>query len=218
MSLIEKLSKKLEGGKFRLLNEKMYKNKELTEKEAAEYHKYYEAQVKKWPVDPKKQIIKKIEENGENLKKIADLGAGSCELAKTFGSVVSFDKYPILSDHTSKEIEVVKCDLKKITAESATFDVAVCCLSLMMSNITGVLKEVNRLLKTGGVFYLADVTSRVKNMKKFIADVEKLGFKVAEVDKKSGYFFTIRFIKTAEIDSQKRIPSVMLDDWFYKKR
>lgn len=211
MGIVEKLQKKLEGGKFRLLNEKIYNNKELSEKEAKEYQKCYASQLKKWPSDPKKKIIQKIHENEKNECQIADLGCGSCEIAEEFKNVASFDKYPINE-------KVIKCDIRKIPAEEKQFDVAICCLSLMMANITGALKEINRVLRVGGFFYLADVTSRVSNMRKFISRIEKLGFKIEEVDSGNAYFFILKFVKVLDVPADVKVSSVLLNEWSYKKR
>jgi ribosomal RNA-processing protein 8 len=211
MSIIEKLQKKLEGGKFRLLNEKMYKNKELTEKEAQEYHKYYLSQIKKWPSDPKELIITKIKENSKKDPKIADLGCGSCEIANNFKNVDSYDKYPIND-------KVIQCELKNIASENEQYDIAVCCLSLMMNNITLVLKEVNRILKTNGIYYLSEVTSRIKNMKAFINNVEKFGFKLKKIDKSNPYFFILELEKQNGIEKDAKMPNVQLNQWKYKKR
>lgn len=211
MGIIEKLQKRLEGGKFRLLNEKMYRNKELTEKEAREYHRCYESQAKKWPCDPKKIIIAKMRESGEEGLKIADLGSGSCEIAESFKSVSSFDRHPINGS-------VVKCDLKHVPSEDKQFDVAVCCLSLMMANAARALKEANRILRMGGVFYLSEVTSRIKSMKGFINSVEKLGFRVRDIDRTSAYFFVLKFEKVSDVSAESRLPTVALGAWSYKKR
>lgn len=211
MSLIDDLEKKLHGGKFRLLNEKMYRNKSLSGKEASEYHVYYENQIKKWPSDPKNAIIEKIKIDEQAGNKIADLGCGSAEIADKFPNVVCFDKYPT-SD------KAIKCSINSIKAENGEFDVAICCLSLMKPNITGELKEVSRILKVGGIFYIAEVSSRIKNTKKFISDVEKLGFKLKEVDTANKYFKLFSFNKMSELDTSKKLPCVMLSEWKYKKR
>lgn len=211
MGLIEDLEKKLEGGKFRLLNEKLYKNKELTPEEAKKYHIFYENQIKKWPADPKQVIIRKIRESESLELKIADLGCGTAEISKFFPNVTSFDQYP-----TNEK--VVKCSISEIKAEKEYFDVAICCLSLMKTNITGELKEVNRILKKEGIFYLAEVSSRIKNTKKFINDIEKLGFKLKEVDKSNTHFSVFSFIKKEDTSVEKRLPSITLLDWKYKKR
>ncbi|KAM0681581.1 25S rRNA (adenine645-N1)-methyltransferase [Glugoides intestinalis] len=211
MGLAEELQKKLEGGKFRLLNEKMYKNKELNEKETREYHKYYKNQIKKWPADPKAIIIEKIINSEQAELKIADLGCGSAEIAKKFPNVVSFDKYPLKK-------EIIKCELKKIPTDDKGFDMAVCCLSLMMSGITTVMKEINRILKVDGIFYFADLASRIENKKKFISNIEDLGFKLKDLDKKNPYFFVAGFVKVSDFSTEKKLPTIKLRDWSYKKR
>ena len=45
----------------------------------------------------------------------------------------------------------------------------------MLANATGVVKEFNHILKIDGSFYISDLTSRARNMKKFINSIEKLG-------------------------------------------
>lgn len=211
MSLIEELEKKLQGGKFRLLNEKLYKNKELSPEEAKQYHVFYENQIKKWPSDPKQVIINKIKEDELSELKIADLGCGSAEISKKYSNVISFDLYPTND-------KVIKCSISDIKSENNEFDVAVCCLSLMKTNITGELREVNRILKKEGIFYLAEVSSRIKNTKKFINDVEKLGFKLKNIDKNNSYFTVFSFIKKEDILESKKLPSIFIQDWKYKKR
>lgn len=211
MSLEEQLKKKLEGGKFRLINEKMYKGIPLEDKEKKEYHSFYRSQVSKWPENPKNLIIQKLEElKSENLK-IADLGCGDAEISQKFKNVVSFDKYPINK-------EVIGCELTEIKADSGDFDIAICCLSLMMKYITKVLKEVNRILKDDGKFYLSEVTSRIRNTKKFISDIEKFGFKLEEVNKKNTHFSSFVFKKITEINPETKIPTVTLEPCSYKKR
>lgn len=211
MSLEEKLSKKLEGGKFRLLNEKLYKNIELTKDEAKNYHLYYSNQVSKWPEIPRDLIITKIEESEMSDAKIADLGCGDAYISTKFTNVKSFDKYPINNN-------VIQCDLSEVKAEDEEFDIVISCLSLMMKYITKVLKEVNRILKKDGLFYLSEVTSRIRNIKKFIDDVEKFGFKLHEVNTKNTHFTSFIFKKTKNFVLSKKTPTVTLEPCLYKKR
>lgn len=211
MSLADKLNKKLEGGKFRLLNEKMYKNKELTTEECEKYHTYYINQIKKWPVDPKTVIISKIEENLQNESKIADLGCGDASMAQTFSNVKSFDKYPVNES-------IIKTEMININAEDKEFDLALCCLSLMMTYITKVLKEINRILAVDGYFYLAEVTSRIRDVKRFINDIEKFGFKLKEVDTKNSHFCMFIFQKVNDLTEKSKVPTVSLKTCLYKKR
>jgi ribosomal RNA-processing protein 8 len=211
MSLEEKLKDKLQGGKFRLLNEKLYKDLPLTQEEAENYHLYYTNQVSKWPENPRDYIASKIEDHQQSELKIADLGCGDAFLSKKFANVKSFDKYPINES-------IIKCTLTEINAEDKEFDVALCCLSLMMKYITKVLKEVNRILKIDGIFYLSEVTSRIRNTKKFIDDVEKFGFKLQEVNTKNSHFTSFTFKKVKDMITTKKLPTVSLEPCLYKKR
>lgn len=211
MGLEEKLNKKLEGGKFRLLNERLYKDIPLKKDEAKDYHLFYASQVAKWPENPRDIIANSIEESGKGDLSIADLGCGDAYLATKFKDVTSFDKYPVNDT-------VIQCDLNEIKVESEKFDVAVICLSLMMRYITKVLKETNRILKIGGIFYLSEVTSRIRNTKKFIDDLEKFGFKLEEVNTKNTHFTNFRFKKVKNFVASKKTPTVTLEPCLYKKR
>ena len=155
MSLVEELEKKLCGGKFRLLNEKMYKNKGITKDEARKYHLYYSEQAKKWPQHPTKLVIEKIQDTTPDAR-IADLGCGDAELARTFKNVSSFDRHPV-SD------KIVRAELDSVPVEDGTFDVAVHSLSLMANYISKIVKETNRVLRIGGVWYIAEIRSRIKS-------------------------------------------------------
>ncbi|KAI4291738.1 ribosomal RNA-processing protein 8 [Pancytospora philotis] len=210
MSVAEELEKKLYGGKFRLLNEKMYKNQGLTAKEAQSYHTYYAEQAKKWPMHPKKILTVMLEEKGASELRIADLGCGSAELATVFPGVDSFDRYPA-SD------KIIKADLASIPVEDATFDVAVHSLSLMASHISKIIRETNRVLKMNGEWYIAEVQSRIRRAKPFISDVEKFGFKVKEANTSNTYFSIFVFTKVAECP-EGRLPAVQLKPCLYKRR
>lgn len=210
MSLINELEAKLKGGKFRMMNEKLCTRKTLSHEEMAKYREYYEEQAKKWPVDPKTKIIEEIKELPPSVK-IADLGCGSAEISNHFKNVTSFDKYP-------QNEEIIKCDIQEIKAENEEFDVAVCCLSLMMRYISKVLKEVNRILKKDGIFFVAEVRSRIPSVNGFIKNVEKFGFKLKDVDVSNSHFVIVSFEKTLNYIPPRRLPEVKLDACLYKKR
>lgn len=210
MSLKEELERKLSGGKFRLLNEKMYKNKGLTREESLKYHQYYAEQIKKWPQNPKKLIVEHIQ-NTVPEAKIADLGCGDAELASIFPNVVSFDKYPVNSS-------IIKAGLEEVPVEDKTFGVAVNSLSLMAGYISKVVKEVHRILQVGGLWYVAEVRSRIRNIKSLIDGVEKFGFKLKEVDTKNTHFCILIFTKESESGIEGKLPEIKLKPCLYKKR
>lgn len=211
MTVAEELEKKLRGGKFRLLNEKMYKGKELTPTEIKHYHTYYSEQARRWPHHPEKRVLAMIEEKAGPDTKIADLGCGDAKLAAAFPNVSSFDKHP-----TSKEI--LKAELDAIPVEDKSFDIAVHSLSLMTNYISKIVKETNRILKVGGEWYIAEVRSRLKSSRSFISGVEKFGFKFKEIDTENTHFVIFVFTKTCDIFMEGRLPEVSLKPCLYKKR
>ncbi|WUR04115.1 ribosomal RNA-processing protein 8 (RRP8) [Vairimorpha necatrix] len=209
MKFQEELENRLLGSKFRLLNDKLYKNKKVSENEMKEYFKYYEYQIKKWPCNPLDLIIKKITEKNKDFF-IADLGCGSGKIRKNFKNVFSFDSFPVDS-------EITKADISKVPLEDKKVDVVVCCLSLMMDYISKVLLEVSRILKIDGIFYLAEVKSRISSVNFLCKQLESFGFKVLSCDTSNSHFVLIE-LKKVEDFSKKKIPKILLKPCSYKKR
>ena len=214
-ALEQKLNKRLEGGQFRLLNEKMYDNKDLTVEQVKKYHELYKNQIKKWPVDPFEMAVKEIEElvDKENKIKVADVGCGDIskytdrDLLKKC-DFIFYDKYPLSE-------KVIEANLNDLPAEDASFDVVVSCLAFMMSDITAEIKQVNRILKTGGIFIFTEVTSRLKSIHSFVSKLEKFGFKTENVNSSNKYFVVIRMKKIENITETKK--KLFLQKCKYKK-
>ncbi len=215
-SFKEELESRLIGGKFRLLNEKVYTNKEFTDEEAKNYHYYYSKQVKKWPVNPNDLIFKEIGkiEGNKNLVN-SDLGCGD-KLPRNSNHLL-FDKYPMNE-------KVVKAELESIPVEKESSDIVVCCLSLMTDYLSKILLEINRILKMGGIFYLAEVKSRIERVRSFVIQIEKMGFKTENVDTSNKCFIVIKVSKNKDVstlyvkNSGKRLPVIKLAPCLYKKR
>jgi ribosomal RNA-processing protein 8 len=209
MNLEERLNKRLEGSKFRLLNEKLYNRKPVTRKDIEVYHRCYSEQIKKWPANPLDKIISAVQQRNANGR-IVDLGCGEARVAEVFKNVDSFDINP-----TKKH--VIECDMKKIPLEDKCADIAICCLSLMMSNIARVAVEVNRILKTGGVWYIAEVKSRVESVKGMLGKMGKIGFAVEEADVSNERFVLFVLKKTSDAGA-KKLPEIRLRPCLYKRR
>ncbi|KAF9765043.1 Ribosomal RNA-processing protein 8 [Nosema granulosis] len=209
MGLKEELEKRLIGSKFRVLNEKLYKNKKLTKEEIKLYHECYAQQVKKWPVNPLDLVIKRIQETSPSAV-VADLGCGSAKIAQTFTNVHSFDAFPTTEN-------ITKCDMENVPLENSSVDIAVCCLSLMKQDITKTIKEVSRILKKNGLFYLAEIRSRVVSVNKFCCKLEDYGFEIANCDTSNSHFIFIELKKKKEIN-QEIATKITLKPCFYKKR
>ncbi|KAF7680971.1 Ribosomal RNA-processing protein 8 [Astathelohania contejeani] len=200
MTFKEELEKKLCSSKFRLINEKIYtKNTvNLSKRAMEEYHRGYEEQLKKWPVDPLDVIVERIKQiKNDN---IADIGCGGGRLMERLSGYVvhSFDLYPINK-------KIIKCDMKKIPLEDNSVDVVVYCLSLMKNNVFEIIKEGNRILSDGGRMIIAEVKSRVKNFKSFIHAIEKVGFKHQDNEFRNSHFIVCEFIKVESCKLKKHM-------------
>ncbi|EJW02240.1 hypothetical protein EDEG_03324, partial [Edhazardia aedis USNM 41457] len=195
MNLQEKLEKRLRGAKFRLINEKIYKNKisKLYKNEMKEYHIGYADQVKKWPENPLDVLISKLK--CLKNKKIADLGCGEAKLSKELTQNTVFSV-----DLLTKGPHIIEADIEKTPFENDSMDIVVFCLSLMKKNVFKAIKESNRICKKDGILYIAEVASRFSNIKKFIEKIEKIGYRLKFVDKSNNHFVLFEFEKTKDFD------------------
>ncbi|KAK6090628.1 hypothetical protein P3W45_000351 [Vairimorpha bombi] len=209
MKFQEELENRLLGSKFRLLNDKLYKKKKVNENEMKEYYKYYEYQIRKWPSNPLDTIIKKIDELNKEAV-IADLGCGSGKISQTFKNVHSFDAFP-------SDKNIIKSDISSVPLEDKQCDVVVCCLSLMMDYISKVVLEVSRILKIDGIWYLAEVKSRISSVNFLCKQLETFGFTVVNCDTSNSHFVLIELKKDKDFD-KKKIPKIILKPCSYKKR
>lgn len=180
-ALQQRMQKKLDSGKFRMLNESMYtttgnesrklmsENPQLFEV----YHTGYSEQVKRWPSNPLDDIVKHLSEQDSSLR-IADLGCGEARIAREVPQkhVKSFDL-------VATNEKVIECDIASVPLPDSSVDVAVFCLSLMGTNYGDFIKEARRILVPKGLVLVAEVASRFEDQdpKSFIAGVESLGFR-----------------------------------------
>lgn len=179
--LQQRFQKKLESGKFRMLNETMYtttgaESHKLMKQNPQLFHLYhaaYSEQVKRWPKNPLDDIINYLKKEKASLR-IADLGCGEARLAKEVPQkqVKSFDLVAENSD-------VIECDIAHVPLPDSNVDVAVFCLSLMGTNYGDFISEARRILVPSGLVIVAEVASRFEdqNPKEFITGVERMGFK-----------------------------------------
>lgn len=78
-----------------------------------------------------------------NWYKIADLGCGDAQIAKSVEQqVYSFDL-------VANDESVTACDMANIPLEKDSINVVIFCLSLMGTNLNDYIFEANRILKTG---------------------------------------------------------------------
>lgn len=206
MNLEEKLETRLKAAKFRLINQKLYKNKKLTNSNISFYHSNYNSHTSKWPNNPLDKIIPLL--NPKHI--IADLGCGKGQISSALkdSTVHSFDLYPSNS-------KIIKCDMKNVPLENESVDDVVFCLSLMKDNVFEFIKEANRILKINGCMFIAEVQSRV-DISKFVKLIQNVGFKLLWLDKKLEVFFICKFKKIVEFKEKEfKIP---MKECKYKKR
>lgn len=181
-ALQERMARRLSGGDFRQLNEKLYKT---TGAQAASlmradptlfsvYHSGYADQVRRWPSNPLDHVIEYLGTQGKEIA-VADMGCGEARLAKDLPhlSVHSFDL-------VAANERITACDVSRTPLGDSVVDVVVFCLSLMGTNYGDFLVEARRILKPGGVVIVAEVASRFdgQDPTAFKAAVARLGFLV----------------------------------------
>lgn len=205
-SYMEKMRAKLSGGQFRMLNERLYTttgeeglalvqdSPELFEA----YHAGFRSQVESWPTKPVHVIAKILQKSPKNWI-VADFGCGDAELSRIVQQKChSFDL------QTPEDApEVVACNMSDVPLNDASVDCAVFSLSLMGTDYGSFLEEAHRVLKPGGLLWIAEVRSRfdgkngAASVSSFISALSKLGFKLKrEPDERNKMFFTVELIKT----------------------
>lgn len=229
-SLLDKMRSRLQGGQFRMLNEKLYtcRGQEALQffskdpKAFFQYHKGYREQTAQWPRLPVDVIADWLNSRSKAFV-VADFGCGDATLAaKVPNKVFSLD---LVSSNPS----VITCNMAHTPLEKGSVDVAVFCLSLMGIDYHTYLFEAYRVLKQKGFLVIAEVKSRFDpsnggaDQGEFINALAKLGFRLQTLDT-ANKMFLLLFLqkgKVGEPISKKKLASI---DWptlkacIYKRR
>ncbi|KAL0476562.1 hypothetical protein AKO1_006040 [Acrasis kona] len=210
--------KKLEGAKFRFLNEKLYTitgedAKQMFDKEPklfTEYHDGYRQAVDEWPFDPVKSLIKYLSRQPKSSV-VADFGCGEARIAQEAKQKVHSFDLVALNEH------VTVAEMSNVPLEDESVDIAIFCLSLMGTNFADYIKEANRVLKQDGTLKIAELESRLIGLKKFLVVLEKMGFAIKQKSQPNGYFYIMEFKKTKKCE---QVPPTndILKPCLYKKR
>jgi len=226
--ITSRISNSLDDAKFRLLNEKLYKSSsdeaykyfQSNSDDFITYHKGFSSQAKKWPSNPNNLILKTLLLPKYKSMCIADIGCGEATLAKNLiplgYNIKSFDLVS-LNDY------VTVADMKKLPLNNNSIDLAVYCLSLMNINFIPFITEANRIIKKDGKILVAEISSRIVDMNKFLDVFEKYGFKLIKQRNVHDYFdmFTFKKIKDCKItqhDLELKDTYDILKPCLYKKR
>lgn len=207
---------RLEGSKFRILNEKLYttssdKAQALFKEQPQLFdvmHRGFANQAETWPVVPVDEAIKWLKENHAGAV-IADMGCGDAKIAAELPNKVhSFD-------FRARNSRVTACDMAKTPLDDGAVDVVVFVMSLMGTNLGDFIREARRILKDGGVMLVIEITSRIENVDAFVQGVEDRGFAL-RCKKELTNFFTWLEFGTGPVSSA---PSeLVLKPCLYKRR
>lgn len=226
LSTLNSLKQKLQGSKFRWLNEQMYTKTgedslamiRETPRLFDEYHQGYREQTKQWPERPVDRAVDWLSNKPKDWF-VVDLGCGDAELSKREpqSRVGNYDLSP--APH------VTVCNIASLPLQSSSVDVAVFCLSLMGIDYGSFIKEAARVLRTKGWLWIAEVQSRCVDehgnsmLDKLIASIEGLGFTLKSKSVDNTHFFTILFQKQGNPRNQNGSSSFpVLRACLYKKR
>ncbi len=155
--------------------------------EWAEYHKIYREARQGWPVIPYQEAIKYCMARPNKI--VGDFGCGEAFLSKELmNKVYSFD-------HIAINENVIACDISHVPLIDSILDIAVFSLSLMGTNFIDYLREAKRSLKLDGLLWIAEPTSRIKDITLFKELLERIGFAVLPIHIK-GQFTFISALKT----------------------
>ncbi|OJT13383.1 Ribosomal RNA-processing protein 8 [Trametes pubescens] len=229
------MKKSLDGARFRLINETLYKTDSAKAHELmrsdpavfADYHTGFRHQVESWPTNPVSHYISTLSSYPKKTV-IADLGCGDAALARALVpkgmSVLSFD---LVSD-SAYVIEADTCDRVPLpgserpleesaddasdehVGEGQVVDVVVCALSLMGTNWPGCIREAWRILKAGGELKVAEVASRFTSVDEFTSFVCSFGFTLTSKDDRNTHFTLFEFEKASrKLKSEKEWKKLM---------
>ncbi|MXQ98451.1 hypothetical protein E5288_WYG010505 [Bos mutus] len=220
-ALRARMAQRLDGARFRYLNEQLYSGPSSAAQRLFQedpetfllYHRGFQNQVKKWPLQPVDRIARDLRQRPASLV-VADFGCGDCRLASSIRNPVH------CFDLASLDPRVTVCDMAQVPLEDESIDVAVFCLSLMGTNIRDFLEEANRVLKPGGLLKVAEVSSRFEDVRTFLGAVTKLGFKVISKDLTNSHFFLFDFEKTGppRVGPTTQLAGLKLQPCLYKRR
>ncbi|KAF4672919.1 25S rRNA (adenine645-N1)-methyltransferase [Perkinsus olseni] len=221
----KKRTTKLEGAKFRMLNEALYtctgddafkmfqKDPQLFDA----YHKGFASQAVDWPTNPLDVAISYLRKHSK-LMEIGDFGCGEARLSATLNGVDGRTVHSF--DLVARNDSVTACNMADVPLEDGALDVAVFCLALMGVDWPSFVKEAWRCLKPGGVLWVAEVQSRISDSDAFIDAIENCGFKMSSKEVQPRAYFNIyrfnRLKKRAPEDLH--IDPSILTECVYKKR
>ncbi|KAI3640999.1 hypothetical protein MIR68_001877 [Amoeboaphelidium protococcarum] len=245
-SALDKVAVKLNGARFRMLNEQLYttpsddaftkftKDPSLFQ----HYHCGFREQVQGWPINPLDVIIKKTRQiiadrlKSNQTTSITDMGCGEGRLAVELYDAFSTQRRSKMLSINSFDMAqpadnplVTACNIAHTPLKDQTQDLVIFSLALMGTDHVQFLREAHRILKVNGILMIAEVESRLKSggggnddgAGKFIQFLEHNGFRVKS-RKQIKMFIFLDFIKVSERWNCKDNKLQLLEPCTYKRR
>ena len=219
--LFEKMKARLSGGRFRWLNEQLYTTTgvEAFAKLTAEpelyqqYHEGFREQTRGWPQQPINVVTRWLNNKKKNLV-VADFGCGDAKLAHSVRQKVHS------LDLVATKPGVIACNMADTPLASASIDVAVFCLALMGTDYGKFLQEANRVLRTPGYLWIAEVRSRFGEgfEEKFLKNLLAMGFSLKSKDVSNKMFAVYILEKKDHVPTSKRFDWPEFKPCIYKRR
>ncbi|KAF1324038.1 Ribosomal rna-processing protein, partial [Globisporangium splendens] len=219
----EEMRRRLDGGKFRMLNEQLYTTTGdsafstfQSEPELFDvYHHGFREMAEKWPVNPLDTFIEYVKTRPKAV--VADFGCGDARLAESVPNKVhSFDL-------VSRKPIVTACNIANVPLPDSAIDIAVYCLALMGTSIREYILEVYRVLKPNGVLKVAEVKSRFENeslggIQGFVDRMQQMGFDLKHRDERNKMFALFEFVKSRTRKPDAKNVHIELKACEYKRR
>ena len=161
-----KINTRWNGSRSVVTHKRLQKNKS----EWVHYHEEYRKARKDWVMTPYKEMVKFYKKRDGLV--IGDFGCGEGFIYKDLSSKHTVHSF----DHVAMEEFVTECDFSKTPLDDETLDVAIYSLSMMGSNINEYLHEAHRVLKLDGKINIIEATSRFKDVKQFMNQLQDFGF------------------------------------------
>jgi ribosomal RNA-processing protein 8 len=235
--LQRKMAAKLSGARFRWINEKLYTTtgadalaliSEQPDMFEA-YHAGFRKQVKDWPsnpVDLYKRRLEQLLKESKGRQVVVDLGCGEAKIAERLQQLDPREKRVQVRsfDLLAANERIEACDIANLPMKDGSADIAIFCLALMGTDFVRFLQEAHRVLKPGGLLWIAEIKSRFNDRdgKAFIETLSKLGFTLTHRDDKNKMFVSLDFTRGKD---KKQIPVAvsskvgsLLKPCTYKKR
>mmetsp|Transcript_38094 Transcript_38094/g.75548 ORF Transcript_38094/g.75548 Transcript_38094/m.75548 type:complete len:565 (+) Transcript_38094:37-1731(+) len=198
-----KAAEKLQGSRFRWLNEMLYTSSGADAKKAFDedpslataYHEGFRAQCAKWPQNPLDDVIAWIRQEVPKGSVVGDFGCGEARLALELGKHYKTHSFDLIAINE----RIVACNLANVPLPDGSLDVVVFCLALMGTDWLDFIREARRCLKPGGLLHIAEVESRFDSIDPVVNNIQASGFRKVMYTP-SSFFIQLRFARTVGVE------------------